>query len=126
MQTGGDVNETTYQRVKTMFRESGYVIPTVVFWCLRGSANAIPVSKDELGTIMISGFSPNILTGIMSGTIISPFEMMRAAINNERYSRLKLTPDEENEYVSRDVSQDNRRDDGHLINDAFYFIEKMA
>lgn len=90
LQIQGDKSETTYRHIKNMFNEAGYIIPTVVFWNLRGNANSIPVTKDELGTVLLSGFSPSILKCLLGGEIPSPYTAMLAALNDERYDRLKV------------------------------------
>lgn len=89
-QIHGDTNETTYQCIKRKFKSHGYNIPTVVFWNLRGSANAIPVRKEEIGTVMLSGFNPTILKYVMKAEIPDPYSIMMLSINDSRYDRLKL------------------------------------
>lgn len=93
-QIKGDTSETTYQHIKSKFVNKGYKIPIVVFWNLRSNANSIPVTKDEINTILISGFSPSVLKCILCGEIPSPYAAMCHAINDSRYDRLKMVVDD--------------------------------
>ncbi|RZC51632.1 hypothetical protein C5167_020058 [Papaver somniferum] len=53
--------ETDYETIKRKFRESGYMsVPEIVFWNLR-SSGATPVTWEQNGVAMVSGFSKNML-----------------------------------------------------------------
>lgn len=89
-----DSDLTVFQSVKKMYEEKGYVLPTIIFWNLRISASSgMPVTKDENGTMMISGWSPNILKSVLNNTeieIISPYQSMLDVLNAERYNKIRI------------------------------------
>lgn len=78
-------NVTAFKKAKSEFEQAGYTLPTVVFWNLNARANNNPVRFDEAGTALVSGFSPNIIPAILSGSAIDPVSIMLAAIDTPRY-----------------------------------------
>lgn len=69
-------NKTNFQEITSMYAASGYVMPQMVFWNLRASSNkAMPVTKDEKGTAFLSGYSAELLKGLMNGDI-DPIKIM--------------------------------------------------
>lgn len=76
--------------IRKKYKEAGYELPAVIFWNIqsRRGGNNLPVRFDEAGTALISGFSPSILKSILSGSDISPIEIMYQTINSERYQKI--------------------------------------
>ncbi len=83
-------NATTYQSIKKMYQDSGYQVPKIIFWNVRGNFDTFPVSRDDIGVCAISGFSPAVLKPILEGDIPSPLAIMKRALDAERYSCLEL------------------------------------
>jgi len=81
----GKWEETAYNYAKSQFEAAGYTLPNVVFWNLNGRVGNNPVTFDEIGTAMVSGFSPAVLTAILSGEQVDPVSIMLAAIDTPRY-----------------------------------------
>lgn len=78
------------EMIKKKYEDAGYKLPSVIFWNIqsrRGGYN-LPVRFDEMGTALISGFSPSILKSILSGSDISPIDIMNQTINSERYEKI--------------------------------------
>ena len=49
----------------------------------------VPATKDDrVG--LVSGFSPSILTSILSGKINNPSHLMLKTLNSERYDQIEL------------------------------------
>jgi hypothetical protein len=48
-----------------MFEEAGYILPKVIFWNVNGSIDNIPVKAHESGTILVSGFSAELLKDLI-------------------------------------------------------------
>jgi len=68
--------KTNFQEITSMYAKSGYVMPQMVFWNLRASSNnAMPVTKDENGCAFLSGYSAELLKGLMDGEI-DPIKIM--------------------------------------------------
>jgi Mg-chelatase subunit ChlD len=76
---------TNYETIKAKYRKAGYDMPKIVFWNVRGNTEDFPVTKDEYGTAMVSGFSPCHLKYLTSGVITTPYDLMREAIDSQRY-----------------------------------------
>lgn len=76
---------TTYDVVRRMYAAAGYELPKIVFWNLNAKGGNIPVKFDEDGTALVSGFSPSILTSILSSSDFTPEKIMLNTIMDERY-----------------------------------------
>jgi hypothetical protein len=61
-----------------------------VFWNVVGSTSDFPVTVDEEGTAMIAGFSPSILKSLIEGKKFSSIDIMRTALDDERYDPVRL------------------------------------
>lgn len=79
-------NPTAQEMVKNMFANAGYEMPNIIYWNLQSRHGNIPVRFDEQGTALISGFSPSIMTSLLSGVNITPVNIMMETINKDRYS----------------------------------------
>jgi len=85
-----DPSLTAYSMIRENFEEAGYAMPEIVFWNLQSRDRNVPVSFDEAGTALISGFSPAILTSLLNGTGITPVLIMDETLNKPRYSKISL------------------------------------
>jgi hypothetical protein len=73
------------ETVEAEFAAAGYTAPNVVFWNLNSSGNT-PVKSDKSGAALISGFSPAILTAVLSNSAeFTPYAIMCSAIMNAKY-----------------------------------------
>lgn len=70
--------------IAAKFKASGYELPKIVFWQMCARAGGIPVTKDDTGVAIVSGFSPSILKAVLSGEI-DPEAVMLRTLNVERY-----------------------------------------
>jgi len=83
--------KTNYQVLKDQYIRAGYKIPSIIFWNVRGDTSSTPVTKDEKGVCMISGFSQNLLKSVLDGDkIFDPTSIMLKALNDDRYTRLEI------------------------------------
>eukprot|EP01118_Nematostelium_gracile_P007755 TRINITY_DN2535_c0_g1_i1.p1 TRINITY_DN2535_c0_g1~~TRINITY_DN2535_c0_g1_i1.p1 ORF type:complete len:535 (-),score=174.24 TRINITY_DN2535_c0_g1_i1:42-1478(-) len=104
---GGNQYKTAHQVIKKKYAEAGYEVPTLVYWNLRANTNDFPVSSNEAGVALVSGFSPSLLKLLMDeGELnaqdaasvskteekpkIDPKIVLRKALDDERYNILKL------------------------------------
>lgn len=81
-------DETVYESAKKKFRQAGYTIPKVVFWNLASRNLHQPVMKDESGTVLISGFTPQ-LFAMTAGGMFSPYQFMMDVISSKRYEEIR-------------------------------------
>ena len=84
--TGNEWNPTAQQMIENMYDVAGYTIPQIVYWNIKSRNGGVPVAFDKLGTALVSGFSPAIMTSLLGGDIESPQQIMDKTILSERYS----------------------------------------
>lgn len=72
--------ETLFKSVDKMFKDAGVARPTLVFWNVNSRNANVPVSKDEFGTVLVSGFSPTIFQYIVEGDI-NPLKFMLGVLS---------------------------------------------
>lgn len=78
--------KTNFGAIRQKYEAAGYVLPKVVFWNVNGRAGNNPVKFDAEGTCMVSGYSPAILTSVLSGEDFDPMSMMFDTVGKERYA----------------------------------------
>lgn len=105
-EAGGDAYKTAHERIKAKFEEAGYDMPQLIYWNLECNTSSwvCPVTEDEQGTALVSGFSANILKLFLEGELdlgnedlkeaklkkMNPMDIMRKAIDDPRYDVLSL------------------------------------
>ena len=67
---------TNFEGWKSSFEKEGYKLPTIIFWNVAGDTKGIPVTKFDNDVSMISGFSPNILTNLLTLEKYTPIDVM--------------------------------------------------
>tara|TARA_R110002020_G_scaffold50716_6_gene143191 strand:+ start:46197 stop:47687 length:1491 start_codon:yes stop_codon:yes gene_type:complete len=75
--------------ISRKYSDCGYKAPRVIFWNLNASGGNFPVTFDETGTALVSGFSPSILKQLLSEGDISPVKIMREVVESDRYNFIK-------------------------------------
>ena len=80
-------DDSAHQMIERKYKEAGYTLPNVVFWNLNAKNN-VPVKFDKRGTALVSGFSPAVMKGILSGADMTPHGIMLATVDVPRYSVL--------------------------------------
>ena len=87
---GGRGYETDYQLIKRKYSEAGYPMPQIVFWNLRGGNRSKPVTKNEAGVALVSGFSGQMMRVFLEkGTFENPYQTMLQSLGNH-YDHLKV------------------------------------
>ena len=77
-----------FDGIKERFEANGYKLPRLVFWNTCSRTNTIPIQQNDLGVALVSGFSPNIATMIMSNKA-NPSDVLLDALNQERYDKIR-------------------------------------
>jgi hypothetical protein len=77
---------TNFEQIQKLYRKAGYELPQLVFWNVNAIGGNVPIKADDTGTALVSGCSPSILKSVLSGKVISPEDVMRDAVYNERYA----------------------------------------
>lgn len=85
---------TNFEAIQTKYKTAGYKMPTLVFWNVRSSSDThqFPVSADENGTILLSGYSPSILKELMDEgfTNVTPWKVVRRVIEDPIYANITV------------------------------------
>ena len=81
---------TNLDSIRTKYAQSGYNLPKIVFWNLKGALNNSPAKEKDQNIALVSGFSPSILDTILSGQIekFTPLNVVLKTLNKERYERV--------------------------------------
>jgi hypothetical protein len=79
-------NPTAQQMIEKMYTEAGYKVPGIIYWNIQSRHGDVPVSFDKIGTALISGFSPSIMTSILGAKDFNPVLIMDETIMKDRYS----------------------------------------
>jgi hypothetical protein len=77
--------KTVFENITAEYNAAGYKMPKLVFWNVNSRTNTIPVTENDLGVALVSGFSANIAKMVMSGKT-DPWEVLKETLDSERYS----------------------------------------
>ncbi len=84
------VDNTNYSGIKQQYKAAGYKVPNIVFWNVNARLGNNPVKHDTAGTCMVSGYSPSILTAVLTGNDFDPMSIMMDTVGKERYAVAEL------------------------------------
>ena len=73
-----------FEELADRFAKYGYKLPKLVFWNVDSRTNTIPMTENEMGVIMVSGYSPNIMSMIMSNQT-DPWLALKEKLDDKRY-----------------------------------------
>jgi hypothetical protein len=82
---GTPVSVSAMDMIRDKFANAGYELPQVVFWNLNGRAGNSPVTYNETGTALVSGFSPSIVKSVLGGEEMTPISIMLKTVMTARY-----------------------------------------
>tara|TARA_Y100001938_G_scaffold144225_1_gene218421 strand:- start:375 stop:938 length:564 start_codon:yes stop_codon:yes gene_type:complete len=83
-------NPTAQEMIKERYEMAGYKMPEIVYWNIQSRQDNIPTRFDEMGTALVSGFSPSIMKTILSCQDMTPYKMMMETIGDARYDSIKV------------------------------------
>lgn len=83
-------NPTAQNMIEEMYTAAGYRMPQVVYWNIQSRGDNVPVRYDKVGTALVSGFSPAIMTSLLGGEIESPMSVMLKTVMSDRYASIEL------------------------------------
>lgn len=85
----GENTHTNFEALDAKFRQAGYTRPQIVFWNLRGNTpDEFPVTANEHGVSMLSGFSTSLLKSLLDGADLTPWGVLRKILDQPRYSAI--------------------------------------
>ena len=79
-------DDSAIKMIERKYSEQGYPVPKVVFWNLHDYGN-VPVKFSKNGVALVSGFSPNLMTSLLSDNLekFTPYNIMMETIMKPRY-----------------------------------------
>lgn len=80
-------DHSALESLRHQYEAAGYTMPQVVFWNLNARDN-VPVSADQSGAALVSGFSPSILKAVLAADTseFTPRGIMMKTILNPKYN----------------------------------------
>lgn len=79
---------SAFEYAKKKYDEAGFELPQIVFWNVNTCNNIqVPVTKNEQGCALVSGFSSQIFS-MLKDDILSPLDYMNKVLSQERYSTI--------------------------------------
>lgn len=82
-----NADKTNLQCAQELFEMAGYSLPRIIFWNVESRNTQQPATINDEGIALVSGFSPRILSMVISGEI-SPYKAMMDVIGVPRYSMI--------------------------------------
>ncbi|ORX83227.1 hypothetical protein BCR32DRAFT_243554 [Anaeromyces robustus] len=70
------------------YESKGYLLPRLAFWNIFSRSSIIPVEIDNMGVLLVNGFSPAIVKMVLSNKT-NPFECLLEQLNSERYQPIE-------------------------------------
>ncbi len=77
--------KSLFEEIAVEYNDAGYDMPKLVFWNVNSRTNTIPIQQNSNGVILLSGFSKNIMSMVMSSEL-DPYKALVNELNKERYS----------------------------------------
>lgn len=77
-------NATLFETIAEKYKNKGYKLPKLVFWNVNSRTNTVPLTQNENGVILISGFSKNLMDMVMSSEL-DPYKALVKQLNTNRY-----------------------------------------
>lgn len=82
--------QTLFETIGEKWSSLGYKLPKLVFWNVMSRTNTVPVTENEAGVILVSGFSVNNVKLVLSGET-DPYKALTTVLNGERYRKIENT-----------------------------------
>ena len=83
-------NGTTMDMIIEEYKRAGYKCPEIIFWNVNGREENVPAKCDMKNVGLVSGFSPSIITSILSGKVVTPRDLMIKAVYSDRYEKITI------------------------------------
>ncbi len=78
-----------FEDIKTRYGDNDYRLPKLIFWNVNSRTKTIPLTENEMGVTLVSGFSQNVLKMVMSNKY-DPYEVLIETLDSERYDKVKV------------------------------------
>ena len=84
------IPKTLFETIADKYASYNYTLPKLIFWNLNtyGRSKNVPVTQNENGVILVSGYSAAICKMVLSNKT-DPYEAMVETLNSERYQAVE-------------------------------------
>lgn len=79
-------DEVLFDHFKHTYNIYGYELPNIVYWNIRHVAKTVPVTINDKGVALVSGYSPSVCKSILQAKGVTPIDVMLEAVMNPRYN----------------------------------------
>ena len=84
-----NLNHTLFEDIIDEFEAAGFKMPKICFWNINDrNEKTIPLQQNDLGLILCSGFSVQIMKMFMSNKL-DPYEILLETLNSPRYDAVE-------------------------------------
>ena len=83
------LTKSLFEVIAGRYADARYALPRLIFWNVNSRTQTIPLTENELGVALVSGFSQNVLKMVMSCKY-DPYEVLIETITCPRYDRIKV------------------------------------
>lgn len=78
-----------FEAIAQEYSTYGYQLPRLIFWNVNEYySNVVPIQQNELGVVLISGYSQNLVKMVMSGET-DPYECLVKTLQDDRYKPIE-------------------------------------
>lgn len=81
---------TNFEHIISLYNQSGYIIPKIVFWNVNGRQGNVPVAANQRDVALVSGASPSIMKSVLAGEDFTPVGIMMETLMGERYKAIEI------------------------------------
>jgi hypothetical protein len=85
-----DKEKTNLEIIIEKYKKSGYEMPSIIFWNVRGVGRNNPANSTDRNIGLVSGYSPSTLEAILHGDDFTPVSLMLKKLNSSRYEAIKI------------------------------------
>lgn len=82
--TRSGLSATLFETLAHKYEEAGYKLPKLIFWNVNSRTNTIPITQNENGVVLLSGFSKNLMSMVMSNEL-DPYKALVTELMVPRY-----------------------------------------
>ena len=83
-----EMSDTLFDDIRYRWEAAGYRLPRLMFWNVDSRTGTIPLTTNELGVALVSGFSPNVADMVMSGKL-DPYSVLVDKLMSDRYQQAR-------------------------------------
>ena len=83
------LSKSLFEVIAKRYEHAGYSLPRLIFWNVNSRTHTIPLTENELGVALVSGYSQNVLKMVMSCRY-DPYAVLIETITDPRYDKIKV------------------------------------